>query len=95
MTGRWGVTVITPRGPGNPDFYLKQDGNRLTGDYKGLFGESSVRGSVEGKKFVIRFSLGGVASVYTGTVDGNKMSGSVELSDGAEKLLGTFSGERK
>jgi len=95
MTGKWEVTVITPRGPGNPDFNLKQDGNRLTGDYKGLFGEASVRGSVEGKKFVIRFSLGGVTSVYTGRVDGDKMSGGVELSDGAEKVQGTFSGERK
>jgi hypothetical protein len=94
MTGKWQVTVITPRGPGNPDFILKQDGNRLTGDYKGLFGETSVRGSVEGKRFIIRFSLGGVTSVYTGRVDGDKMSGGVELSDGAEKLQGTFSGER-
>ncbi|MBN1474594.1 MAG: ABC transporter substrate-binding protein, partial [Syntrophaceae bacterium] len=46
MAGAWAVDVVTPQGPGHPYFDLKQQGNKLTGNYVGTFGESSVGGSV-------------------------------------------------
>lgn len=94
MAGTWSLAVVTPRGPGNPYFDLKQQGNKLTGNYIGIFGESSVGGSVQGKNFTIKFSLGGITNVYKGTVEGDKMSGNVDIGDGTGVLQGTFTGKK-
>jgi hypothetical protein len=92
MTGTWNLSVITPRGPGSPDFYLKQEGNKLTGDYSGLFGVAPVTGAVQGKNFEMKYKMGGRIDVYKGKVDGKKMSGDIDF--GGEET-GTFTGEKK
>ncbi len=92
MTGTWNLSVITPRGPGSPDFILKQEGNKLTGDYSGRFGQASVTGAVKGRNFEMKFTLGGMTTVYKGKVDGKKMSGDVDF---AGQETGTFTGEKK
>jgi hypothetical protein len=92
MTGTWNLSVITPRGPGSPDFILKQEGNKLTGDYSGRFGQASVTGAVQGRNFEMKFTLGGMTTVYKGKVDGKKMSGDIDF---AGQETGTFTGEKK
>jgi branched-chain amino acid transport system substrate-binding protein len=92
MTGTWNLTVITPRGPGSPDFVLKQEGNKLTGEYQGTFGQAPVTGAVQGKNFEMKYKLGGRTDVYKGKVDGNQMSGNIDFG-GVE--TGTFSGKKK
>ena len=92
MTGTWNLSVITPRGPGSPDFILKQEGNKLTGDYSGRFGQASVTGAVQGRNFEMKFTLGGMITVYKGKVDGKKMSGDIDF---AGQETGTFTGEKK
>ena len=92
MTGTWNLSVITPRGPGSPDLILKQEGNKLTGEYQGLFGVASVTGAVQGRNFEIKYKLGGRTDVYKGKVDGNQMSGNLEY--GGEPF-GTFTGKKK
>jgi branched-chain amino acid transport system substrate-binding protein len=93
MTGLWKLAVVTPQGAGNPEFTLKQEGNKLTGNYAGSFGEASATGTVQGRNFEIRYRLGGVTTVYKGKVDGNnKMSGDVDFGGQAS---GTFTGEKK
>ena len=92
MTGTWNLSVITPRGPGSPDFYLKQEGNKLTGDYSGTFGVAPVTGAVQGKNFEMKVKMGGRTIVYKGKVDGNQMSGNIDF---AGEETGTFTGKKK
>jgi len=92
MTGTWNLSVITPRGPGSPDFILKQEGNKLTGDYSGTFGTASVTGAVQGRNFEMKYKMGGRTDVYKGKVDGNQMSGNIDF--GGQET-GTFTGKKK
>jgi len=39
VTGAWLFQVETPNGTGSPTFNFKQEGEKLTGQYKGAFGE--------------------------------------------------------
>jgi branched-chain amino acid transport system substrate-binding protein len=92
MTGTWNLSVITPRGPGSPDFILKQEGNKITGDYYGAFGQASVTGAAQGKNFEMKIRMGGKTVVYKGKVDGNQMSGNIDF---AGEETGTFTGKKK
>lgn len=86
ITGAWAFAVETPAGSGTPTFTFKQEGEKLTGQYKGQFGEAPLTGSVKGNK--IDFSLkvqaqGQEATLnYTGTVEKDgTMKGTVSLGD--------------
>ncbi len=92
LTGTWDVSVTTPGGKGNPTFVLKQTGDKLTGTYKGRFGEAPCTGVVKGNNFEITYELGGATTIYKGKVDGNKMSGVADLGGQA---TGDFTGEKK
>jgi hypothetical protein len=95
VTGDWDFTVETSEGSGNPSFTFKQDGEKLTGRYKGLFGEADVTGTVKGDKIEFSFKVSGEIEgtiTYTGTTDGKTMKGKVNLADAAE---GTFTAKKK
>ena len=92
LTGTWELAVDTPSGKGYPTFVLKQDGNNITGTYKGTFGESKVTGTATGDTFKMSFMTSGTTIVYAGKLDGNKMSGTVTFGDAGE---GSFTGEKK
>ncbi len=89
MTGTWNLELVTSGGTGNPVFMLKQDGNKLSGTYKGRFGEAPCTGTVNGTDFVITYELSGSKVVYKGKVDGDKMSGEADL---AGQASGKFTG---
>ena len=57
ISGTWDFTVNTDAGSGNPVFTFQQQGESLTGTYKGLLGEAKVTGTVKGDK--IQFSFQG------------------------------------
>ena len=65
ISGDWDFTVETPVGTGNPTFVFQQQGDKLTGTYKGLLGEAKVTGVVKGDK--VEFS-------FEGQYDGGKMT---------------------
>ena len=92
MTGTWTLDVTSAGGTGSPVFELKQDGDKLSGTYKGRWGEAPATGTVKDDDFVINYSLGGVNVVYKGKVDGNKVSGKVDFGGQGE---GTFTGVKK
>jgi hypothetical protein len=95
VTGAWDVEVQTEQGSGNPGFTLKQDGEMLTGNYKGLLGESTLTGSVKGDKIEFSFKVSGQVEgtvTYTGTTDGKTMKGKLSLAGLGE---GTFTGKKK
>lgn len=50
IAGKWDFEVITEQGTGEPKFTFKSDGKKLTGDYSGAFGESTVEGTINGAK---------------------------------------------
>lgn len=97
ITGAWDFAVETGGGSGTPGFTFKQDGENLTGTYKGQFGEAPLTGTVKGDdvKFTINISAGGqsMTVVYTGKITGkDSMKGTVSLGELGE---GTWSGKRK
>src|SRR5678816_27545 len=50
VTGTWDFQVETPQGSGTPVFTFKQEGEKLTGQYKGLLGEAALTGTVKGNE---------------------------------------------
>jgi len=96
VSGNWKLTLETPNGPANPSLVLKQDGEKLTGTYKGRFGESPLEGAVKGKeiKFTIKVKAQEQEFIleYAGTVEGDTMKGKVKLGDMGEA---DFSGKKE
>ena len=86
ITGAWAFQVETPAGSGTPTFTFKQEGEKLTGQYKGQFGEAPLTGSVKGNKvdFSVKVQAQGQEATlnYTGTVEKDgTMKGTVTLGD--------------
>lgn len=82
LTGTWEAEVQAMGGAGNPTFVLKQDGEKLTGSYRGLFGEAKVAGTVKdgAVEFEFKASYEGQAleAKFKGVLDGaDRMKGSV------------------
>ena len=96
VSGEWALTVETPNGTGTPSVIFKQDGEDLTGTYKGRFGESQLKGTVKGNeiKFSVTVSPQGqdVVVEYSGTVDGDSMKGKAKFGEFGE---GNFTGKKK
>jgi hypothetical protein len=86
ITGAWNFQVETPAGSGTPTFTFKQDGEKLTGQYKGAFGEAPLTGSVKGNKvdWSIKISVQGQDATikYSGSVEKDgTMKGTADLGD--------------
>src|SRR5437762_14363772 len=74
VTGNWKLTIETPNGPGTPSVTFKQEGEELTGTYKGRFGDAPLKGAVKGSdiKFTVKVNAQGqeLQIDYAGTLDG-------------------------
>ncbi|HKE59989.1 MAG TPA: hypothetical protein VKB46_24930 [Pyrinomonadaceae bacterium] len=86
ITGPWNFQVETPAGSGTPTFTFKQEGEKLTGQYKGAFGEAPLTGSVKGNKvdWSIKISVQGQDATikYSGTVEKDgTMKGTADLGE--------------
>jgi hypothetical protein len=86
ISGTWIFQVESSAGSGSPTFTFKQDGEKLTGQYKGAFGEAPLTGTVKGNKvdFVIKVEAQGqkMTITYTGTVEKDgTMKGTAELGE--------------
>ena len=97
ITGAWSFQVESSAGSGSPTFTFKQDGEKLTGQYKGAFGEAPLTGTVKGGKvdFVIKVDVQGqqMTLTYTGTVEKDgSMKGTAEL---GEVGSATWTGKRQ
>ncbi|HLF84624.1 MAG TPA: hypothetical protein VI837_10655 [Blastocatellia bacterium] len=97
ITGDWSVTVETSAGSGNPGFTFKQEGEKLTGMYKGQLGEGPLTGTVKGAdiNFTIKVNAQGqdLTIVYSGKIESkDSMKGKVVLGELGE---GTWTGKRK
>lgn len=96
VTGTWDLAVQTSAGPGHPVFTFKQEGERLSGRYRGAFGEAPVTGTVRGTAIVfsVKVRAGNQDTVieYAGTVEGAAMKGRVTIGSFGE---GTFTGAKQ
>lgn len=86
ISGAWAFQVESSAGSGSPTFTFKQDGEKLTGQYKGAFGEAPLTGTVKENKvdFVIKVEAQGqqMTITYTGTVEKDgTMKGTAELGE--------------
>src|SRR4030095_1254827 len=84
ISGVWAFQVETSQGTGSPTFTFKQDGEKLTGQYKGAFGEAPLTGTVKDVKvdFVVKVEAQGqqFTLTYTGTIEKDgTMKGTAEL----------------
>jgi hypothetical protein len=88
VSGNWKLTFETQNGPASPSVVLKQEGEKLTGTYKGRFGESPLEGAVKGKdiKFTVKVNAQGqeILVEYSGAVEGDTMKGKVKIGDMGE-----------
>ena len=96
MTGEWVFEVQTDQGTGSPTFILKQAGDKVTGRYKGTFGEADVAGTVTGKTFKLTFSADAQGTAVNIAYDGEfesatAVKGKVDL---AGMATGTFTGKK-
>jgi hypothetical protein len=88
ISGKWTGNVVLDAGSGSPTLEFKQDGEKLTGNYHGTFGDAPLTGTVKGNKVVFSFGNEAAKATYTGTLEGDKkMSGTVEY---GELGKGTF-----
>lgn len=86
ISGAWSFTVETQAGTGSPSFVFKQDGEKLTGTYSGLFGKAELTGTVKGDRieFVFTVSWEGqsIRCRYSGTIESpSRMKGTVEFGE--------------
>jgi hypothetical protein len=96
VAGQWSLTVQSPNGSGKPTVTFSQDGETLTGTYRGASGGSGPAiGTIKGNKiqFLIPSRPNGVSRPieFVGTVEGTAMKGKVTIG-GIEE--GTFAGTR-
>ena len=86
ISGPWSFQVESSAGSGSPTFTFKQDGEKLTGQYKGAFGEAPLTGTVKGSKvdFTIKVDVQGqqMTLTYNGAVEKDgSMKGTAELGE--------------
>jgi hypothetical protein len=95
ISGSWEFTVNTSQGSGSPSFEFKQEGEKLTGTYSGLFGKAPISGTVKGDEVEFTFEVPNVDGKvrYKGTLEGStNMKGEVEYGDVGK---GTFTAKKK
>lgn len=99
LAGDWNVTLQLDTITATPSLTLKQDGDKLTGEYTSQqYGKFPVTGTVKGTEmtFSIAMSIEGNAinAVYTGVVQADgSLKGSVDLAGGA--MAGSFTAVKK
>ncbi len=89
ITGSWEMTMTTPRGERKTDVSFVQDGEKLTVKTIGREGEEITgAGTVKGNdvEWTITRNTprGEMTSVYKGKLDGDKMSGTVQMGPNGE-----------
>lgn len=84
VSGTWVFAVETPQGSGSPTFTFKQDGEKLTGQYKGAFGEAALTGTVKANEIEFSFKVTGqieATITYKGTMDKSSGKGTLSIPD--------------
>ena len=85
VSGAWIFEVETSAGSGSPTFTFTQQGEKLTGQYKGAFGEAPLTGTIQGNTITFSFkvSVGGTEGTitYFGTIAKDSIKGTATLGE--------------
>jgi hypothetical protein len=97
VTGAWALQIDLGGNTGTPTATLKQDGEKLTGNYSSqVVGEQQLTGTIKGNAiefgFTASFEGNAVKVTYSGTVEKDAMKGTVTFGDFGS---GTFTGKKK
>lgn len=76
VAGTWKVAVTGEAGNAEQTIVLKQDGNKITGSFKGPKQSGPIEGTVEGKNISFHVRTR-VPLDYQGTIDGDTMKGTL------------------
>jgi hypothetical protein len=82
VTGKWQISWEARIGTERDAIQLEQTDSKLTGTFQGKLGNPKVSGNVDGANISLRLDFPGAkpySIVFTGTTDGDKMSGKFEL----------------
>ncbi len=95
VAGEWQVALELGTITGHPTIELKQDGDKLTGSYRGRYGASPIEGAVKENQigFTVTMTAEGqkTSGYFAGVVEGDRMTGTVEFEGAGE---GTWSATR-
>jgi hypothetical protein len=95
LTGEWAMSFTTPRGRSEYTLYLTQEGPRLTGHLTSEYGETPVKGTVNGDEVKLAWSIvdnGKTLDIsVTATAKGDAINGTIKLGTVGE---GPFAAER-
>ena len=95
LTGEWAMSFTTPRGRSEYTLYLTQEGPRLTGHLTSEYGETPVKGTVNGEEVKLAWSImenGKPLDIsVTATAKGDAINGTIKLGTVGE---GPFTAER-
>jgi hypothetical protein len=80
ITGTWEVTIYYQ--PDDSDYratyVLKQDGEKITGTYHGMYGPADVTGTIKSNEVALSVTVKGTTAQFSGTVtSATMMSGTV------------------
>jgi len=96
VAGTWDMTVDAPSGSGEAVLVLKQDGQQISGTYRGRMGESSLSGTIRANNIrftvALRFQDMSFTVVYTGSVEADRMKGTVDFGEAGR---GTWTARRR
>ena len=88
VAGRWDISIQFVHGTGNYTAFLEQDGEKLTGTYRGQFIEGELEGTIHGNHIQFRgdLKIEGTRLFYlhVGTVEGDRMEGTVDMDEYGE-----------
>lgn len=93
LTGTWNVTIELPNMTANPTMVLKQEGEKITGDYvSSQYGKFPMTGTLKGSDVVMSFQMNlegtSLNVTYSGRLESDgTMKGSVTYGD---MMSGTF-----
>lgn len=79
LSGTWQMSWTARNGnQRQATVQIKQNGNQLSGKFEGARGSTSIRGNLQGNQVTLNVKMRKRQVAFTGTVDGNKMSGATE-----------------
>ncbi len=86
VTGDWEMTMTTPRGERTRDIHIEQEGEKITVTMEGMQGdEIKAEGTINGNEIEWAITRdtprGEFTMTYKGKVEGDTMSGEVEMGD--------------
>lgn len=86
VAGEWEITSEGRQGPQTQAIKIVQDGEKITVTMEGRGGETTGEGTIKDNKIEWKITRetqrGEFTSTYTGTVDGDTMSGTMAMSMG-------------